>query len=198
MPLLYPCPFWFWLLLIFLSWHKICNFACLNYDSYRLDIIGDYRHSTYNRLDARARASGRHCCRYYSRHNSMPCLRSWDCDYFVSRGTDHASIARACVYAVLFVIVFLSCNLLARLLSSILKAVKLGMLDRAGGAVMRTFLWLLFTSLAINIYLGICPSDKARFNRADKPWRNITVQIAPKLLGYLANWPNAFFVISIA
>lgn len=108
-------------------------------------------------------------------------------DYFVSRGADHASIARACVYAVLFVIVFLSCNLLARLLSSILKAVKLGMLDRAGGAVMRTFLWLLFTSLAINIYMGICPSDKARFNRADKPWRNITVQIAPKLLGYLAN-----------
>ena len=64
---------------------------------------------------------------------------------------------------------------------------KLGFLDRLGGAVMRTFLWLLFTSLAINIYLGICPSDRPRFERADKPWRNLTVQLAPKLLGYLAN-----------
>lgn len=108
-------------------------------------------------------------------------------DYFVSRGSEHASVARACVYAVLFVAVYLGCNLLARLISSLLKAVKLGFLDRLGGAVMRTFLWLLFTSLAINIYLGICPSDRPRFERADKPWRNITVQLAPKLLGYLAN-----------
>ena len=107
--------------------------------------------------------------------------------YFVSRGAAHASIARAAVYAVLFILVYLGCNLLARLLSSILKAVKLGFVDRAGGAVMRTFLWLLFASLAINIYLGICPGDKSRFERSDKPWRNITVQLAPKLLGYLAN-----------
>ena len=165
----------------------------LNYDSYRLDIIGDYRHSTYNRLDARARASvgtvagiilGIIVCRVFGAEIA---------DYFVSRGADHASIARACVYAVLFVIVFLSCNLLARLLSSILKAVKLGMLDRAGGAVMRTFLWLLFTSLAINIYPGICPSDKARFNRADKPWRNITVQIAPKLFRLFSKLTERIF-----
>lgn len=108
-------------------------------------------------------------------------------DYFVSRGAEHASVARACVYAVLFVAVFLSCNLLARLLCNILRAVKLGVFDRAAGAVMRTFLWLLFTSLAINVYLGICPADKARFQRQDKPWRSITVQLAPKLLGYLAN-----------
>ena len=105
----------------------------------------------------------------------------------VRRGSEHASVARACVYAVLFVAVYLGCNLLARLISSLLKAVKLGFLDRLGGAVMRTFLWLLFTSLAINIYLGICPSDRPRFERADKPWRNLTVQLAPKLLGYLAN-----------
>lgn len=108
-------------------------------------------------------------------------------DYFVSRGSEHASIARACVYAVLFVAVFLSCNLLARLASSILKAVKLGVIDRAAGAIMRAFLWLLFTSLAINIYLGICPADQGRFERADKPWRSITLHLAPKVLGYIAN-----------
>lgn len=108
-------------------------------------------------------------------------------DYFVSHDSGNASIARACVYAVLFVLVYLGCNLLARLVSSILRTVKLGFLDRLGGAVMRTFLWLLFASLAINIYLGICPSDKSHFDRPDKPWRNFTVQLAPKLMGYLAN-----------
>lgn len=108
-------------------------------------------------------------------------------DFFVSRGSEHASIARACVYAVVFVAVFLSCNLLARLMSSILKAVKLGIVDRAAGALMRAFLWLLFASLAINIYLGICPADQWRFDRADKPWRSLTLNIAPCLLGYIAN-----------
>ena len=107
--------------------------------------------------------------------------------YFVDRSSEHADIARACVYAVLFVAVFLGCNLIARLISSILKAVKLKIFDRAAGAVMRTFLWLLFTSLAINIYLSVCPADRARFNRPDKPWRTVAVELAPKLLGYIVH-----------
>ncbi len=106
-------------------------------------------------------------------------------DYLVSPGTEHAGVARACVYAVIFIAVYLSCNLLARLASSILKAVKLKVLDRAAGALMRAFLWLLFTSLAINIYLGVCPEDRGRFQTPNKPWRSLTVNLAPNLLGYL-------------
>ena len=106
-------------------------------------------------------------------------------DYFVGKGAEHADVARACVYAVIFIAVFLSCNLIARLASSILKAVKLKILDRTAGALMRAFLWLLFTSLALNIYLNVCPQDRSRFEVADKPWRALTVELAPKLLGYL-------------
>lgn len=106
-------------------------------------------------------------------------------DYFVGKGAEHADVARVCVYAVIFIAVFLSCNLIARLASSILKAVKLKILDRTAGALMRAFLWLLFTSLALNIYLNVCPQDRSRFEVADKPWRALTVELAPKLLGYL-------------
>ena len=78
----------------------------LNYDSYRLDIIGDYRHSTITGwMRGLVRQVGTVAgiilgiivCRVFGAEIA---------DYFVSRGADHASIARACVYAVLFVIVF--------------------------------------------------------------------------------------------
>ena len=105
----------------------------------------------------------------------------------VARGTENAGLLRALVYCGLFLVVFLSLSLVARLLGAILSAIKLRALDRVGGAVFRLALWMLIVSLLLNVYLGICPNDKGRFHVASKPWRGIVADMAPKLLGYIAN-----------
>lgn len=105
----------------------------------------------------------------------------------VARGTENAGLLRALVYCGLFLVVFLSLSLVARLLGAILSAIKLRVLDHVGGAVFRLALWMLIVSLLLNVYLGICPNDKGRFHVASKPWRGIVVGMAPKLLGYIAN-----------
>ena len=108
-------------------------------------------------------------------------------DWAVSRGTEHAGLLRAMVYCGLFLVVFLCLACVARLLGAILSSIKLRGIDRIGGAVFRLALWMLIVSLLLNVYLGICPNDRSRFEVPSKPWRGIVVDMAPKLLGYIAN-----------
>lgn len=108
-------------------------------------------------------------------------------DWAVTRGTENAGLLRAVVYCGLFLVVFLGLALVAKLVGAILSAIKLRFVDRVGGALFRLALWMLIVSLFLNVYLGICPNDKARFNVPSKPWRGMVVDMAPKLLGYIAN-----------
>lgn len=108
-------------------------------------------------------------------------------DWAIARGTENAGLLRALVYAGVFLAVFLGLALVARLLGALLSAIKLRALDRIGGAIFRVALWLLMTSLALNVYLGICPGDRQRFEVPSKPWRGAVVDMAPALLGYIAN-----------
>lgn len=105
----------------------------------------------------------------------------------LGRGAENAGLLRALVYCGLFLVVFLGLSLVARLLGAILSAIKLRVLDRVGGALFRLLLWMLLTSLLLNVYLGICPSDRSRFHIASKPWRTVVVEMAPKVLGYISN-----------
>lgn len=108
-------------------------------------------------------------------------------DWAVQRGAENAGLLRALVYAGLFLAVFLGLSLLGRLLGALLSAVKLRFIDRLGGAVFRVLLWMLFTSLVINVYLGVCPNDQSKFENPQKPWRTAVTKMAPAFLGYLAN-----------
>ncbi|MBP3537854.1 MAG: CvpA family protein [Muribaculaceae bacterium] len=107
--------------------------------------------------------------------------------WFIGRGSEHADALRVLAYICLFVVVFLSATLLGRLLGAILSAVKLRFIDRIGGALFRAALWLLVTSMLINVYLCIIPEDASRFNVPSKPWRGWVADFAPKVLGYFTN-----------
>lgn len=108
-------------------------------------------------------------------------------DFFVKHGSENETILRALCYILVFIVVFVCFALIARLTGSLLSAVRLRVFDRIAGAVFRCGLWLLFLSLALNVYLSLCPGDAAIFNVASKPWRSAAVEFAPKILGYLVN-----------
>lgn len=101
--------------------------------------------------------------------------------------SDYHSLLTAGCYAVLFLLVFMGISLVARLLHKLLSALMLGGIDRAAGAVVRLGIWTVVLSLLLNVYLGICPADTARFKVPGKPWRTVVLEAAPKLLGYIAN-----------
>ncbi len=107
-------------------------------------------------------------------------------DIIAGHEGEYAAILRVICYAIVFIAVYVGISLLARLAGSILSAVKLRFLDRLAGAVFRALLWLLFVSLALNIYLSVCPDDKSKFYN-NRPWRSFVTKLAPTALGYIVN-----------
>lgn len=89
-------------------------------------------------------------------------------------------------YAILFIVVYLLCFLVARLFSSTLSALHLGIINRVAGAVFSLIVAAVIISIAINVYLVIEPSDKGFFMDRNKPWRPTITMVAPNLLGYIA------------
>ncbi len=89
-------------------------------------------------------------------------------------------------YAILFIVVYLLCFLVARLFSSTLSALHLGIINRVAGAVFSLIIWVVVISIGINVYLVIEPKDKGFFMNRNKPWRPTITMVAPNLLGYLA------------
>lgn len=106
-------------------------------------------------------------------------------DFFVSPTNEHATLLRALVYIMLFLLVFFGIALLARLLGAALSAVKLRVFDRVCGALFRLLLWMLFVSIAANIYIAVSPSSSPQFYSKSKPWRTTVTTLAPEFLGYI-------------
>lgn len=102
-------------------------------------------------------------------------------------GSENSTITHVLCYAIVFVGVYLGISLIARLAQSILEAVKLGIINRLAGGIMRVIIWWVIVSVALNVYLAISPDDKDKFNDSSRPWRAATVDIAPKLMDYIAN-----------
>lgn len=105
--------------------------------------------------------------------------------WLIGSGSEHEVLLRAVAYTAIFVIVFVGVSLLARLIHSAFAAVSLGWLNRVAGAVFRLGLWMVLTSLVLNIWLTAAPADSGMLNA--KPWRHALVELAPRLLGYFAN-----------
>lgn len=90
-------------------------------------------------------------------------------------------------YAILFVAVYLLCFIVARLFSTTLSALHLGIINRVAGAVFAVFTWAVIISVATNLYLVVEPKDEGFFMNRNKPWRPAITQLAPNLMGYIAN-----------
>lgn len=105
----------------------------------------------------------------------------------VSPHSEHAMLMTVMVYVLLFLTVYIGVFLLAKLLGATLSAVHLRPFDRVAGALLRIATWLILTSIVLNVYFAVCPSDQSRFLSPSKPWRAWVVNIAPELMGYISH-----------
>lgn len=96
------------------------------------------------------------------------------------------AVTTAIVYAILFVAAYFIVWFVARLLRSAVHTVHLGILDRLGGAIFKAALWALALSIVLNVYLLIAGND-AVLRKPDKPWRELVIDFAPAVLGYMAD-----------
>lgn len=108
-------------------------------------------------------------------------------DALVSHGSEHEATLRVLCYALVFVATYFGVWLLARLFGAAVSAMHLRPFDRIAGALFRIAEWLIITSIVLNVYLAICPSDRAAFSNPAKPWRTTVVKIAPALAGYITH-----------
>ncbi len=106
-------------------------------------------------------------------------------DIVISHATEHETLLRVICYALVFLGTYLLVILLARLFGAAVSAMKLRPFDRIAGAVFRVAEWLILFSVVLNIYLAVCPSDRDAFCRKDRPWREFSVDLAPRLAGYI-------------
>lgn len=108
-------------------------------------------------------------------------------DAVVCHGSEHETLWRVLCYALVFVATYFGVWLLARLFGAAVSAMHLRPFDRIAGALFRIAEWLIITSIVLNVYLAVCPSDRSGFCTPSKPWRSAIVKIAPALSGYLTN-----------
>lgn len=89
-----------------------------------------------------------------------------------------------CVYGILAIATYFAVWLLARLLRSAIRAVKIGIIDSLGGALFTMLQWGLALSLVLNVAEAIS-SETLRDD--SKPWRGIVLDTAPAALGFLSD-----------
>ena len=106
-------------------------------------------------------------------------------DVAVTAGAQYEGVWRMLVYILLFVVVYAGVRLVASFFTAALQKLHVRVLDRIAGAVFSLGVWMLVLSLLLNVYLAVAPADRAKFSVGDKPWRGATVQLAPKVLGYI-------------
>ncbi len=95
----------------------------------------------------------------------------------------------AAVHISVFIAAYLIVYLIVRLIRSAVHAIKLGIFDRLGGAIFKTFLWLLLLSIAFNAVIFIT-NDRSPFIKENMPWREAILKLAPTVLGYVIDREN--------
>jgi len=108
---------------------------------------------------------------------------------FFAGGSDVSAYNYVSGYAIVFLLGYGITWLVARMLRQTVRAVKLGILDRIGGAAFKVAQWGLILSLALNVVLLITGDEKG-LRQPDKPWRAAAVDFAPAVLGYLSDVTN--------
>ncbi|MDE6207225.1 MAG: CvpA family protein [Muribaculaceae bacterium] len=123
--------------------------------------------------------------------------RVWGDDFarfIIGSGTEHHTLLTWVAYALLFVVAYIAVVLIARLLRKFLHAMALGFVDRLAGGLLRVCIWMLFYSLALNIYLAVRPSERASLVDPKRPWTAWVVNAAPRVFGTIINQDYADLV----
>lgn len=82
-------------------------------------------------------------------------------------------------YVVLFLVVYVLVSLCSRLLKGVLNTLKVGVLNRIGGAIFNVCKWMLLVSLLLNMWVAVSPSTQLK----DSKTFSYTLGFGPWLLG---------------
>lgn len=96
-----------------------------------------------------------------------------------------SAVATGACYVALFIVAFVLVMIVARLLHTTVRALKLGAVNSILGAVFRLLLWGVVLSACVNAWFAIMPEQRQTFIRHDKPWREWVVKAAPTVVGYI-------------
>ena len=110
-----------------------------------------------------------------------PVLIEW-----LLQNEEPSSFTYAASYIVVFVVAYLVVYLLVRLIRSAVHALKLGVFDRLAGVVFKVLFWQLLLSIAFNVVVFIT-NDRKPFEDANHPWREVVLDFAPTLLGFVSD-----------
>lgn len=102
---------------------------------------------------------------------------------------DSSSLDSIAGYGVAFIAAYLAVFVIARIMKLTVHSLHLGIIDRVAGAAFKVLEWALILSLALNVYL-LAAGDDAELRDPSKPWRKVTVDLAPATLGYLSDLQN--------
>lgn len=104
-------------------------------------------------------------------------------------GADPSAINTVCAYIAVFVIVYGVVLIIFKMLRSTVHGLKLGIIDNLAGAAFKAAEWLLLLSIGLNIFF-IISGGEGDVRHSDKPWRSATIDFAPAVIGYLAQFDN--------
>ena len=82
-------------------------------------------------------------------------------------------------YVVLFLVVYVLVSLCSRLLKGVLNTLKVGILNRIGGALFNICKWMLLVSLLLNLWVAVSPSTSLKDSKAF----SYSIGFGPWLLG---------------
>ena len=107
-------------------------------------------------------------------------------EMFADQAGTPSAFESACGYTITFFIGYLGVWILVRALRAAVRALHLGIVDRLAGAAFSLLLWGLMLSLAVNLYALATNDVDLLDGDSKRPWRSITVRLAPVALGYLS------------
>lgn len=101
-------------------------------------------------------------------------------------GSGHETLSLVVCYGLVFVLCYLGVRLAAGLVRGAVHTVKLGALDRLGGAAFSLLEWMIAASLVMNLYAAIVPSSQETFTGPGHGLRQLVFDLAPAVIGYLS------------
>ena len=90
------------------------------------------------------------------------------------------------MYVLVFIVAFLSVNLIAKLLHATVSALSLSPLDRVAGAIFRAALWIVIASACLNVYFQLAPQSRSAF-RQFPPVESMDIESRSATVGFIGN-----------
>ncbi len=100
----------------------------------------------------------------------------------IAPGSDSTFIT-ILAYIALGIVTYLAVWTLVRMLRRMIHGLKLGIIDRFGGALYKALLWAIVISLTYNLYICVAPAHAPGGSSSEDVWKQRVLEFAPAVFG---------------